>query len=152
MFESSPAERTQSTVGFNTSKAFSNRWHIRNRIPPEIDLFPGTGFTIQLIENNTKWFVIKDQGIREYEGFTKKPDASVVNVSFILQINSRERIFFFAKKFPMFYVTRRFITVFARVCHFLPFLIYTISVHNLSPHISKEHLKFMLPATPKIST
>ena len=141
-------ESTQSTIHFN--KALSRRVHIRNRIPPEINLFPGIGFVIFLIQNNIKWFVIRDQGLRECEGFKKKPDASVAKVSFILQIGSRKRNFF-CKKFPTFYATRRFITMFARVCHFLPFLIYTNSVHNFSPHNSKKHLKFILLATPKIS-
>jgi hypothetical protein len=62
------------------------------------------------------------------------------------------RFFFFTKKFPTFYVTRRFITMFAGAFHFLPFLIYTNSVRNFSPHNSKKHLKFILLATPKIST
>ena len=60
MLELTPAERTQSTVEFNKSKAFSSRGHIRIRIPPEMNLFPGTGFMIFLVQNNIKWFVIKD--------------------------------------------------------------------------------------------
>jgi len=51
-------ESTQSTIHFN--KALSRRVHIRNRIPPEINLFPGIGFVIFLIQNNIKWFVIRD--------------------------------------------------------------------------------------------
>jgi len=51
-------EHTLSTISMN--KSLSSRVHIRNRIPPEIILFPGTGFTIFSIQNNIKWLVIKD--------------------------------------------------------------------------------------------
>jgi hypothetical protein len=58
--------------------------HIRNRILPEKNLFPVTGFTTILVQNNMKGFVIKDKGLGEYEGFTKKPNASVLYVYFFL--------------------------------------------------------------------